>query len=164
MFILDGKQLNPNRAFTGPDGTQYPANWLRLTTLEEKQAIGITEVPDPQPVDNRFYWGRDADGNLIPRQLEDDGPDPVSGITTTGLKTQWKSQQDQTAYSLLSPTDWYIVRNAETGDAIPVGITSFRASVRDISNQRKVSIDTATSVENLVGITTFPGLDWPSLQ
>ena len=164
MFILDGKQLNPNRAFTGPDGTQYPANWLRLTTLEEKQAIGITEVPDPEPVDKRFYWDRDADGNLIPKQLEDDGPDPVSGITTTGLKTQWKSQQDQTAYSLLSPTDWYIVRNAETGDAIPVGITSFRSSVRDISNQRKVSIDTATSVENLVGITTFPGLDWPSLQ
>ena len=163
MLLLDGKQLRPGRPFTH-NGIQYPANWLRLTSWEEKEAIGITEVPDPTPVDNRFYWGRDADGNLIPRQLEDDGPDPVSGITTTGLKTQWKSQQDQTAYSLLSPTDWYIVRNTETGDAIPVGITSFRASVRDISNQRKVSIDTATSVENLVGITTFPGLDWPSLQ
>ena len=164
MFILDGKQLNPNRAFTGPDGTQYPANWLRLTTLEEKQAIGITEVPDPQPVDKRFYWDRDADGNLIPKQLEDDGPDPVSGITTTGLKTQWKSQQDQTAYSLLSPTDWYIVRRSDTGEEVPVGITSFRNEVRTVCEGRKVAISGATSVENLVGITTFPGLDWPELQ
>ena len=160
MFILDGKQLNPNRAFTGPDGTQYPANWLRLTTLEEKQAIGITEVPDPEPVDHRFYWDRDADGNLIPKQLEDT-TDVTSGITTTGLKTQWKSQQDQTAYSLLAPTDWYIVRKSETDEAVPVGITSFRTDVRTVCEGRKVAIDGASSVEDLVGITTFYNLDWP---
>ena len=27
-------------------GIKYPANWLRLTTLEEKKAIGITEEKD----------------------------------------------------------------------------------------------------------------------
>ena len=27
-------------------GIKYPANWLRLTTLDEKKAIGIVEVPD----------------------------------------------------------------------------------------------------------------------
>jgi hypothetical protein len=157
MLVLDGKQLRPGRPFTH-NGIQYPANWLRLTTLEEKEAIGITEVPDPAPVDTRFYWDTD-----IPKQLEDT-TDVVSGITTTGLKTQWKEQQDQTAYSLLAPTDWYVVRKTETDEAIPVGITSFRGEVRNISNQRKVSIDTASSVENLIGITTFSGLDWPNLS
>ena len=48
------------------DGTHYPANWLRLTSIEEKQAIGITEVPDPEGYDDRFYWGV---GN--PKLLED---------------------------------------------------------------------------------------------
>ena len=157
MLVLDGKQLRPGRPFTH-NGIQYPANWLRLTTLEEKEAIGITEVPDPAPVDTRFYWDTD-----IPKQLEDT-TDVVSGITTTGLKTQWKAQQDQTAYSLLAPTDWYVVRKTEIDEAIPVGITSFRGEVRNISNQRKVSIDTASSVENLIGITTFSGLDWPNLS
>jgi hypothetical protein len=157
MLVLDGKQLRPGRPFTH-NGIQYPANWLRLTTLEEKEAIGITEVPDPAPVDTRFYWDTD-----IPKQLEDT-TDVVSGITTTGLKTQWKEQQDQAAYSLLAPTDWYVVRKTETDEAIPVGITSFRGEVRNISNQRKVSIDTASSVENLIGITTFSGLDWPNLS
>jgi hypothetical protein len=46
MFILDGKPLPLDRAFTTSDGTQYPANWLRLSTIEERDAIGITEVPD----------------------------------------------------------------------------------------------------------------------
>ena len=47
-LFLDGKQLSYDRAFTH-DGIQYPKNWLRLTTLEEKKAIGITEVAD-EPV------------------------------------------------------------------------------------------------------------------
>ena len=157
MLVLDGKQLRPGRPFTH-NGIQYPSNWLRLTSWEEKEAIGITEVPDPAPVDTRFYWDTD-----IPKQLEDT-TDVVSGITTTGLKTQWKAQQNQTAYTLLAPTDWYVVRKTETDEAIPVGITSFRGEVRNISNQRKVSIDTASSVENLIGITTFSGLDWPNLS
>ena len=158
MFILDGKQLRPDRPFTH-NGIQYPANWLRLTSWEEKSAIGITEEPDPVPVDTRFYWDND-----IPKQLEDEGPDPNTGITTTGLKTQWKKQQDEIAYSLLSPTDWYVVRKTETDEAIPVGITSFRSEVRNVCENRKVAIGVATDVPSLVGVVTFAGLDWPTIS
>ena len=156
MLVLDGKQLRPGRPFTH-NGIQYPSNWLRLTSWEEKEAIGITEVPDPAPVDTRFYWDTD-----IPKQLEDT-TDVVSGITTTGLKTQWKAQQDQTAYTLLAPTDWYVVRKTEVGTDVPVGITSFRADVRTICEGRKNAIGLATDVPSLIGITTFSGLDWPRL-
>ena len=57
--------------------TNYPANWLRLSTAEEKTAAGITEVADPTVYDSKFYWGdgtpktladenaTDKDGNLI---------------------------------------------------------------------------------------------------
>ena len=157
MLVLDGKQLRPGRPFTH-NGIQYPANWLRLTSWAEKAAIGITEVADPAPVDTRFYW----DTN-IPKQLEDT-TDVASGITTTGLKTQWKAQQDQTAYSLLSPTDWYVVRKYENDVAIPVGVTSFRSEVRNVCEGRKIAIDSATDVPSLVGIVTFYGLDWPTLN
>ena len=157
MFILDGKQLRPGRPFTH-NGIQYPANWLRLTSWEEKAAIGITEQPDPTPVDTRFYW---SEGN--PKRIEDI-VDDTTGITTTGLKTQWKQKQDQTAYSLLSPTDWYVVRKSETDEAIPVGITSFRSEVRTVCEGRKNAIGLATDVPSLVGIVTFAGLDWPSLN
>jgi len=156
MFLLDGKQLLPDRPFTH-SGVQYPANWLRLTSWEEKAAIGITEVPDPTPVDTRFYWDHD-----IPKQLEDD-VDSETGRVNSGLKTQWKSQQDQTAYTLLAPTDWYVIRETETGTAVPVGITSYRAEVRNICQQRKVAINAATDVPDLIGIITFSDLNWPVL-
>ena len=42
-FILEGKTLPVDVPFQTSDGTNYPANWLRLTTLDEKKAIGITE-------------------------------------------------------------------------------------------------------------------------
>ena len=90
--------------------------------------------------------------------LEDIGPDPNTGVTTTGLRTQHKEYQNKGAYDLLSPTDWYVTRKAETGTAIPVGITSFRNAVRTTCESRKVAISSATSVESLCGITTFPTL------
>jgi hypothetical protein len=175
MFLLDGKQLRPGRPFTGTDGTQYPANWLQFASLAEKEAIGITEVADPAPYDSRFYFGRDADDNLIPRQFGDIGPDPVSGIVTTGLQTQWKKHQDQTAYSFLAPNDWYITRNAETGASIPVGITSFRTEVRSVCAERQDMITATTSTPQLadlvtgvgtavVGYTTTMLPEWPRLE
>ena len=52
MFLLNGKSLPLDTPFKTEDGTSFPANWLRLTTIHEKNAIGITEVPDlvPEPV------------------------------------------------------------------------------------------------------------------
>ena len=44
-FKLDGKRLPVDVPFTS-NGVKYPANWLRLTTLDEKKAIGLVEVPD----------------------------------------------------------------------------------------------------------------------
>jgi len=175
MFLLDGKQLRPGRPFTGTDGTQYPANWLQFASLAEKEAIGITEVPDPAPYDGRFWWGYDSNDNLIPKQFGDIGPDPVSGIVTTGLQTQWKAQQDEKAYTLLSPNDWYVTRNAETGASIPVGITSFRTEVRSVCAERQDMITATTSTPQLadlvtgvgtavVGYTTTLLPEWPNLD
>jgi len=167
MLLLDGKQLRPGKPFTH-NGIQYPSNWLRLTSWEEKEAIGITEVPDPAPVDTRFYWDHDLPKRLEDEPAVDENNDPVLDengvqVINTGLKTQWKAQQDQTAYSLLAPTDWYVVRKSEVGTDVPVGISSFRADVRTICEGRKNAIGLATDVPSLIGITTFSGLDWPRL-
>jgi hypothetical protein len=50
MFLLNGVALPLDTPFRDAAGNSYPANWLRLTTIHEKNAIGITEVPDPEPV------------------------------------------------------------------------------------------------------------------
>jgi hypothetical protein len=154
MFILDGKPLALDRAFTAPDGTQYPANWLRLSSPAQREAIGITEQPNPPSWDQRYYWGYDADGNLIPKQLEDEVVTPEEGepYTQTGLKTLHINQTKETANTLLAPTDWYVIRQLERNIDIPVGIVSYRASVIEVSEQRETLIGLTTSVAELKGL------------
>ena len=137
MLILDGKTLQYDRAFDH-DGVQYPSNWLRLTSLEEKQAIGIVEVPDqPQAVwDQRFYWGVDN-----PKDH-------------TGLVDLWVSNVKQTAGSLLAPSDWYVTRNAENGSAIPQAVLDRRAEIRTYSNIKEAAIEATTSTDELAAYVT----------
>lgn len=148
MFILDGQPLNPDLPFEH-DGIQYPANWLRLATPEERQAIGITEVPDYPRPDDRFYWvTQNSDGtwNAVPKDLNQ-------------LKADWSKQIDATAYSLLLPSDWMVVRRAEDGAPIPPQWTAYRAAVRTYAQTVKNEISQADSVEALISVVN--GIQWP---
>ena len=59
MYLLDGVPLSPDAAFEH-DGVVYPPNWIRLSTPDERAAIGITEVAEaPRPDD--FYASVVAD-------------------------------------------------------------------------------------------------------
>ena len=155
MFLLNGKPLALDRAFTTPDGTQYPKNWLRLATPAQRAAIGITEqVSNDRVWDQRYYWGYDADGELIPKQLEDETITPEEGesYTQTGLKTLHINQTKDTANKLLASTDWYVVRKFERDIDIPVGIASYRADVIQVSGERETLIGLTTSVADLKGL------------
>ena len=153
MFVADGKILRVGKAFTLGD-TQYPANWLRLTSDAEKAAVGITWVADPTPVDTRYYW---SEGN--PKRLEDEpavdeNGDPVldaegEQVINTGLKTQFIAEQKQIAGSLLAPTDWYITRQAETAEEVPAAVLTYRAAVRTACGAREADISGCTNVGGL---------------
>ena len=143
MLQLDGKTLRYDRAFTH-NGISYPANWLRLTTLEEKQAIGIVEVADTsQSWDQRFYWGVDN-----PKDLDD-------------LKTLWKQKQSDIAGSLLAPSDWRVIKARETGSSVPIAWFNYRRDVRTACNTRQTEIDACSDVTELQGLITTPTTPWP---
>lgn len=145
MFTLNGQTIKYDRAWTHPDtGVQYPANWMRLTSLAEKQAVGLVEVETPvaQVYDQRFYWGVDN-----PKQLEDVTDD--DGNTTTGLKTLWKAKQNEIASSLLAPSDWRVIKAQETSTTMSSEWTTYRAAVRTACNARQTEIDACADVEAL---------------
>ena len=141
MLKLDNKPLSYDRAFTH-DGIQYPANWLRLSSLEERNALGITEVADAPSYDQRFYWGVDN-----PKQLNDSTDE--NGVVTTGLKTLWSNQQNNTAGSLLHDSDWRVVKANETSTEVPSNWKTYRAGVRTACNARQAEIAAVTTVEAL---------------
>ena len=147
MLKLNGKTLQYDKAFTH-EGISYPANWLRLTTLQEKEAIGIREVADDtKSWDQRFYWGVDN-----PKQL-DDKTETIDGTeyTTTGLKALWKEKQNEIASSLLSPSDWRVVKASEITDyTVESKWTTYRAAVRTSCNARQTEIDACKDVPALI--------------
>jgi hypothetical protein len=149
MFILDGKPLAPDVAFTH-EGIQYPANWLRLATPEEREAIGITEVPDPPTWDQRFYWGYTEDGELIPKDH-------------TQLVEQWTQQTRTTAGTLLAPTDWVIIREADNGKPADPALKQWRQDIRLATGQKNAAIEaTADTAELAAYITGTEYPVWPS--
>ena len=144
MLQLDGKTLRYDKAFTH-NGISYPANWLRLTSLKEKQAIGIVEVADPVDGvwDQRFYWGVDK-----PKDLDD-------------LKALWKQKQSEIAGSLLAPSDWRVIKARETGGQVNIDWFNYRKAVRTTCNTRQAEIDKCADVAALKTLIDNPTTLWP---
>jgi hypothetical protein len=136
MFTLNGTPISADVAFTHND-IQYPANWIRLATPEERAAIGIEEVPDPAWYDQRFYWGVDN-----PKDLDQ-------------LKTQWIAQTKADANANLSQTDWMVIRKAERGVDIPADVAAARAAAIQEANDKEAAITASTTVEELID-AVFP--------
>ena len=147
-FTLNGNPLAVDVAFKTSDGTQYPANWLRLSTAKEKTELGIAEVDDPKTYDSRFY--------------NDDG----SAKALDGVKSGLKAQEKETAGSLLAKYDWYVVRKAEKSTAIPTAITTYRDGVRTACDTREKEIDACADTAALVtlyGTTEKDGVFTPNM-
>jgi hypothetical protein len=151
MFLYNGQRLNLDQPFTIED-INYPPIWLRESTPEMREALGIVEITwGPRP-DDRFYWVQE---NM-------DGTYTTSPKDLTQLKATFTAQVNQTAYSLLFPTDWMIVRKTETNVAVPDATTAYRASVRADALANRTAISNATTVEEL--ITAVSSFTWPVVQ
>lgn len=142
-FKLNNKILSTDVAFTS-NGINYPANWLRLTTLSEKNAIGITEVADEATYDQRFYTS------------------PGVGKDLAELKTTWVGHQKITASGLLEKYDWYVIRKSEKGTAIPSNVSTYRDSVRTVCGTREAEINSTSNVAALVTLVDGAITQWPA--
>ena len=133
MFLLNNNPLPIGVPFKDADGNQYPANWLNLSSIEEKTAIGITEVADPVRADDRFWWNGDIN---TPKDIDQ-------------VKAMLVAQSKATAGSMLSQSDWKIIRAAETGVAASAEVLAERAAIRTASNDNEAAINACTTVDEL---------------
>jgi hypothetical protein len=174
MFSLNGNPINIDRPYTTEAGVKYPH--LRDAALRAE--LGVVEVADPESFDQRFWWGVgnpkllddreevDEDGNPMWVKVlgTDADGEPVmvdsdKRLVTKGLKSQWTAQVKATAGSLLSGTDWYIIRKAERNIDVPESVQSYRTAVVTEANRLETAIAGVTSVEQL--IDTVNTMNWP---
>jgi len=74
---------------------------------------------------------------------------------TTATSTLPKAQENkidaikERAYSVLSETDWFIIRKQETGKPIPQSVIDHRSKVRSLSDQFEADVNTLESVSGV---------------
>jgi len=133
------------------DGVQYPANWLNLSTPEEKAELGLEEViTTNSPADQRYYW--------VSEELN--GAE-LTYINTPKDLDQCKevaiSQTNAVAYSLLQPTDWMVTRQVEASVPVLPEWTTYREAVRTTANQAKADYAACTTVDEIAAVI----IEWP---
>jgi hypothetical protein len=147
MYYANDKKLPLDRAFTLND-ISYPANWLRLATAENRAAVGIEHRDDPVLTfkNERFYYNTVQDGVVTstPKDLD-------------GLKRRMVGDANRSAHSMLSRSDWMIVKQTETSTGILPQWSEHRSAIRDEANRQCGQVDEATSIESLMAITA----NWP---
>ena len=138
-YIQDGTQFEL-------DGITYPAQWLAQATLEQKEAIGLQEVVvTNSPANDKYYWvSTELNGATLtyvntPKDLDT-------------CKSNDVAQVDATAYSILLPSDWMVVKAMETSTQVPAEWNTWRASIRQTAADTVALINAATSVDELEAI------------
>jgi len=160
-----GRIIRVGKAWVDNNGTQYPAVWNNLSA-DEKAAIGLTWEDEVAAHDNRFYWGRDADGKLIPRSLTDidvvdedgkavNGPDGKQ-LVTLGLKSNAIALAKTQAAGQLAPYDWYVTRKSEKSTAIPSAVSTYRDAVRTACAAIETSIANASDLDAFMALYDAP--------
>ena len=159
--------------------TQYSRNIFSFRwSNEEREAIGLYEVvfDNTNKKDEAYYTNTNqtfafADGavtasygsatakaladTLYTAQDEVDGKGTEGEVASKGLKSQHKEKIKQQASSLLATYDWYVVRKADAGTAIPSAVTTYRAAVRTKSGEMETLIDNAANVDALAALYEY---------
>jgi hypothetical protein len=149
------------------NGTKYLYTWCNTMDADAKAAAGLTWVDDPEPFDERFYWGRNEDGTLIPKNIDDVNATDVDGnpvldddgeqVVTFGLKSQAITTVKEQAGDLLASTDWMVIKATEVADyTVPEDVLTYRAAVRTASNTIEAAINAVTDLDSFMALYNTP--------
>ena len=139
------------------NGVKHPASIFTLWSESERNAIGVYTVEiDETNLKNKEWYnntnityafsGGKVTGSygtatakshadiLYTEQNKTDNDIPtgkdVGDVKQEGLKTILIREVKEQAQGILNQTDWYVVRKADTGEAIPSNVATHRAAVR----------------------------------
>ena len=165
---------------TPRQGTNYPKNIFELWTEAELKAIGIYSITidNSNLKDEQYYQNTSitytynsspdtvtgAYGTATAKSLTDvlytatdesNGLGTEGELRTRGLKYRKKETINGRANALLQKYDWYTLRAASGGTAIPSSVSTYQAAVRTKANSMCTQIDNAADVDALVALYTY---------
>jgi hypothetical protein len=162
------------------NNVRYSSQIFTIWTDAQRRELGIVPIViSGSHLDTKYYIEHNhtdavaADGNSVirtigvkaaDRALEDVNEVDEDGnalldqygvqMVTRGLKYNaiQKVKQQQSGY--LSRTDWYIIRKADVGTAIPTAIQTFRNAIRADATRIENAITAATTMDEFIALYT----------
>ena len=167
--------INGAKAMT-IDGTQYPASIFRIWSAADLKAKGLYSYTETGQKDTMYYnmgaisYTVDDDAGTVvgtyastAKGMDDvkwtskeisDGDAPAGATTDTvkteGLKTMWTKRIKAQTNSLLQPYDWYSLRKAQAGTAIPSDINTYMNAVRTASAVNEANVASTANVTQMI--------------
>ena len=159
-------------------GIQHPSNIFSVWTKAQKKAIGIYDYVEVGANPNSKYYNLglgttviDNDAGTVTKtytknakNLDDVNEVDENGdaildengdqLVTLGVKSIEKARIKTIAAGLLQSSDWYVVRAAEGGSAVPADVATYRAAVRTKSNEMETAIDGAADTAAMIALET----------
>lgn len=145
-YIQEGSAFEIN-------GVQYPANWLNLSSAKDKADLGLEEViATNSPGDDRYYW--------VSQQLN---RAMLTYVNTpkdlVQVKASAVAQLRASAYSMLFPTDWMVIKALETSTPIDPAWNNWRSAIRSTCNNTVTSVESTTDVDEVAKLMS--NISWP---
>ena len=150
-------QLVPAGTAFELDGVQYPANWCNLSTPEDKAAIGMVDVIYGTAPSDTYYWVTQEAPVLVDGQVVVNYTSTPQDLDQT--KATCKSQINNTAYSLLLPNDWMVVKATETSTPMDPAWNTWRQSIRTTAEGYVAAIMAAADMPALEAVMS--SVTWP---
>ena len=154
------------------DGINHPKALFTLWTDAERKVIGIVPVTTSgSHLDTTYYIEKDPTYAIasdkdsvirtigvkdVDKDLEDVNEVDENGIQNIirGLKynaiQNIKAQQSE----YLTTTDWYIIRKADNGTAIPSNIQTWRDAIRSDATRIENAITAAVTMDQFIALHT----------
>jgi len=167
--------INGAKAMT-IDGTQYPASIFKIWSAADLKAKGLYSYSETGQKDTFYYnmgaikYTVDDDAGTVvgtysstAKGMDDvkwtskeisDGDAPPGATTDTvkteGLKTMWTKRIKASAAALIAPYDWYSLRKAQAGTAIPSDINTYMNAVRTASAVNEANVASTSDVDQMI--------------
>ena len=159
---------------------RYSSQIFTIWTDEQRKELGIVPIViSGSHLDTKYYIEHNhtdavaADGNSVIRtigvkakdrpledinEVDEDGNAllDIDGIQiiTRGLKYNAIQKVKQQQSSYLTQTDWYIIRKADVGTAIPTAIQTWRDAIRADATRIENAITAAVTMDQFIALHT----------
>jgi hypothetical protein len=135
---------------------QYPASIFHSWSNEQLAELGLFPLVIVHPVDfDSRYHRLGSVTRVISLTAVTDTYDKVDK-DVDDLKEIMESKINSLSSDKLTVTDWMAIRAYEGGTAIPAEISTYRTTVRSVSNAKSVEIAALTSIDEIKAYENFP--------